>query len=214
MLRDRAPEAGDRTAPAQPRPEGVQLRPRRSPRLVALGVLFVVLGALGAAALYSASVDQRTAVVMAEDVVRGQQLTAEDLSIVSVPAGFQVDVTDGDSLAQLVGRTARTDLPAGSFPTARHLGDEPIPPRHSLVGLQLGPGRMPGSELVPGTAVQLVSLAEGDEAVTDAVVAEAPVLTDDGTGFVLDVVVPEEAAHAVARLAATQQLALIAVGEG
>ena len=98
MLRDRNPEAGDRTAPAQPRPEGVQLRPRRSPRLVALGVLFVVLGALGAAALYSASVDQRTAVVMAEDVVRGQQLTAEDLSIVSVPAGFQVDVTKRSSI--------------------------------------------------------------------------------------------------------------------
>lgn len=214
MLRDRNPVTGEQPAPAAARPEGVQLRPRRSPRLVALGMLFVVLGALGAAALYSASVDQRTAVVMATDVVRGEQLTAEDLAVVSVPAGFQVEVTDGDALSELVGRTARTDLPAGAFPTGRLLGEDPIPAGHSLVGLQLGPGRMPGTDLVPGTPVQLVSLAEGDDSVTDAVVAEAPVLTDDGTGFVLDVVVPDEAAHAVARLAATQQLALVAVGEG
>lgn len=214
MLRDRNPEPGDRPTAAQSRPEGVQLRPRRSPRLVALGVLFVVLGALGAAALYSASVDQRTAVVMAADVVRGEQITAEHLGVVSVPSGFQVDVTDGEALSELVGRTARTDLPKGSFPTGNHLGEDPLPPGHSLVGLQLGPGRMPGSELVPGTPVQLVSLAEGDESVTDAVVAESPVVTDDGTGFVLDVLVPEDAAHSVARLAATQQLALVAVGEG
>jgi len=40
----------DVTEPSATRPEGVQLRARRSPRLIALGVLLIVLGALGAAA--------------------------------------------------------------------------------------------------------------------------------------------------------------------
>ncbi|MCC2593874.1 SAF domain-containing protein [Tessaracoccus sp. OS52] len=189
------------------------MRPRRSPRLVALGVLLVVLGALGAAALYTLSVDQESAVVMSRDVIRGQELAAEDLRIISVPAGFQVDRIHPDTMPELIGKTALNDLPAGAFPSSRHLGETPIPADHSLVGLQLGPGRMPGTQLVPRMKVQLVSLAEGDATVTDALVAQAPELTDDGTGFVIDVVVPDAAAHAVARLAATQQLALVAVGE-
>lgn len=200
--------------PETRRPEGVRLRARRSPRLVALGVLLVVLGGLGAAALYSMSSDEEAAVVMATDVIRGQQLTEADVTIINVPAGLPVERSAGDLIDTIVGQTALRDLPAGAFPLPRHLGEEPIPPGHSLVGLQLGPGRMPGTELPPGTPVQLVSLVEGDDTAHDAVVAESPVLTDDGTGFVIDVVVADEASHVVARLSATQQLALVAVGEG
>lgn len=189
------------------------MRPRRSPRLAALGVLCVVLGGLGAAALYSMSVDEESAVVMVSDVVRGQQITDADVTVISVPAGLPGERTGAELIGGIVGQTALTDLPAGAFPAARHLGERPIPDGHSLVGLQLGPGRMPGAPLPPGTQVQLVSLVEGDESVTDAVVAQAPLLTDDGSGFVIDVVVADEAAHPIARLAASQQLALIAVGE-
>lgn len=211
MLHDRKPDTREETHAAPS--ERVQLRPRRSPRLVALGVLFVVLGALGAAALYTASVDRQSVVAMARDVVRGQEISAEDLLVVSVPTGMQLEVTDGELMPDLIGRTALSDLPAGAFPAPRHLGEQPIPAGHGLVGLQLGPGRMPGTQLVPGARVQLVSLAEGDEAVTDAVVAAAPTITDDGTGFVIDVIVADATAHTIARLSATQQLALIAVGE-
>lgn len=196
------------------RPDAVQLRARRSPRLIALGVLFVVLGGLAAGALYSMGNDEESSVVMAHDVVRGQVLTEDDLAIITVPAGLGVERLDAADMSSLIGQTARTDLPAGSFPSARHLGTDPIPDGHSLVGLRLGPGRMPGTNLPPGTPVQLVSLAEEDTAVHDAVVAEAPILTDDGSGFVLDVVVSDDIAHAVARLSAAQLLAMIAVGEG
>lgn len=199
--------------PETRRPEGVRLRARRSPRLVALGLLLVVLGGLGAAALYSMSIDEEAAVVMTTDVIRGQQVTEADVAVINVPAGLPVERSAGDLIDTMIGQTALRDLPAGAFPLPRHLGEEPIPPGHSLVGLQLGPGRMPGTELPPGTAVQLVSLVEGDDTAHDAVVAESPVLTDDGTGFVVDVIVADEASHFVARLSATQQLALIAVGE-
>lgn len=212
MLNDRT--AGESMS-SQPttRPGGVQLRPRRSPRLVALGVLCVTLGGVGAAALYSMSVDEESAVVMVSDVVRGQQITEADVTVISVPAGLPGERTDPELIGGIVGQTALTDLPAGAFPATRHMGERPLPSGHSLIGLQLGPGRMPGAPLPPGTQVQLVSLVEGDEGVTDAVVAQAPVLTDDGSGFVIDVVVADDAAHAIARLAASQQLALIAVGD-
>lgn len=212
MLRDHT--EGPDPVPDTRRPDGVRLRARRSPRLIALGVLLVVLGGLGAAALHSMTTDEEAAVVMLNDVIRGQQVTEADVAVINVPAGLAIERTAGETIDSIVGQTALRDLPAGAFPLSRHLGEEPIPPGHSLVGLQLGPGRMPGTELPPGTAVQLVSLVEGDDTVHDAVVAESPVLTDDGSGFVIDVVVADEASHFVARLSATQQLALIAVGDG
>ena len=213
MLRPPNDESSEQVPPLPARPDGVQLRARRSPRLIAVGVLCVVLSALGAAALYNSTVNHASAVVMTRDLMRGDTIQPEDLGIVSVPQDLRVDFVTSEEMASLVGQTARTDLPAGAFPSARLLGEEPIPEGHSLVGLRLGPGRMPSAPLPPGTAVQLVSLAEGDTSVTDATVSSAPLLLDDGTGYTLDVLVPDERAHSVAVLAAADQLALIAVGK-
>ena len=198
-------------APAA-RPASVQLRARRSPRLILLGILAVALGGLGAAALYSSSTTTESAVVMARDVVRGQEITSADLAIVSVPAGLQVEATDADRMSSLIGQRALTDLPAGAFPAERHLGTEPVPTGQTLVGLKLSQGRLPMAALPPGSKVQLVSLAEGATGATDAVVATAPVASDDGSGYALDVTVAAGSAHIVATLAANDQLALVAVG--
>lgn len=97
-------EAGTpRSAPA--RPEGVQLRARRSPRLIALGVLLVVLGGLAAAAVYSATADQRAVVAMAHDVTRGSVLHADDLSVAEVPGGFAVDALPAERIEESSGST-------------------------------------------------------------------------------------------------------------
>ncbi len=212
MLRPANDESSEQVPPLPARPDGVQLRARRSPRLIAVGVLCVVLSALGAAALYNSTVNHVSAVVMTRDLQRGDTIQPEDLGIVSVPQDLHVEFMTSEEMASLVGQTALSDLPAGAFPSARLLGEEPIPAGQSLVGLRLGPGRMPSAPLPPGTAVQLVSLVEGDSSVTDAAVSSAPLLLDDGTGYTLDVLVPDERAHALAVLAAADQLALIAVG--
>lgn len=214
MLLDHQPTKADITPPPAPRPDAVQLRARRSPRLIALGVLAVVLGALGAAALYSMNTNQASVVVMVHDVVRGEEIQATDLTVVSMPAGLQVEMSGAQEMEQMVGQTARSDLPAGSFPLARHLGQDPIPAGHFLVGMRLSAGRLPSAELPPGTRVQLISLAEGDDTVVDAVVASAPTALEDGSGQLLDVTVPVDSAATVAALAATDQLVLIAAGDG
>lgn len=213
MLLEHQPTKADITPPAAPRPDAVQLRARRSPRLIALGVLAIVLGALGAAALYSMNTDLVSVVVMARDVTRGNEIQSTDLAVVRMPATLQVEMSDADELDQMVGRTARNDLPAGAFPLPRHLGQDPIPANHFLVGIRLSSGRLPSAELPPGTRVQLISLLEGDDTVVNAVVASSPIMLDDGSGHLLDVTVPDDAAAGVATLAATDQLVLIADGD-
>ena len=214
MLRDHQSARADITPPSSPRPDAVHLRARRSPRLIALGVLAIVLGALGAAALYSMNTTVTSVIVVARDVVRGDVIEADDLATTDVPGSLQVDTLSSDRLHDVIGLSALSDLPAGSFPLQRHFGQEPIPRGHALVGLRLAAGRLPSSALPPGTRVQLIGLTEGDDTVVDALMASSPVLLDDGSGHLLDVTVANDVAAAVAALAATDQLALISVGDG
>lgn len=213
MLLDQQPSKSDITQPPAPRPDAVHLRARRSPRLIALGVVAVILGALGAATLYSMNSDVVTVVVMTQDVVRGDVIDINDVAVADISAGLPIDTSPAADLEALVGQRALSDLPAGSFPLARHLGEGTIPSGHSLVGIRLTTGRLPAAPLPPGTQVQLVSLADDDDTVVDALMASSPVLLEDGSGHLLDVTVSNDFATAVASLAATDQLVLISVGD-
>ncbi len=213
MLRDHQPARADITPPPAPRPDAVHLRARRSPRLIALGVLAVVLGALGAATLYSLNTNVVNVVVMTRDVVRGDEIGAADLAVTEIPATLQVSASPADQLEQMIGQRALSDLPAGSFPLERHLGEEPLPSGHSLIGIRLAAGRLPSAPLPPGTRIQLISIAEDDETVVDALMASSPVLLDDGSSHLLDVTVEDDVAANIASLAATDQLVLISVGD-
>ncbi len=214
MLRDHQPHKADITPPPSPRPDAVHLRARRSPRLIALGVLAIVLGALGAATLYSLNTNLINVVVVTRDVVRGDMIEATDLAAAEIPASLQVDTSPAGELAEMIGQRALSDLPAGSFPLARHLGDEPVAQGKSLIGIRLSAGRLPSAALPPGTRIQLISLSEDDDSVVDALMASSPILLDDGSGHLLDVTVNNDAAAAIAKLAATDQLVLISVGDG
>ncbi|MDO5082453.1 MAG: SAF domain-containing protein [Arachnia propionica] len=185
---------------------------QRRPRLIALGLLFVVLGGLGAAALYNATHESRPAVVMTTDVVRGDVIEATDLKVAEAPVGLG-EFFPASDLDSLIGRTARYDLPAGAFPAPRLLGALPVPEDSAVVGLVLGPGRVPSKELVPGQGVQLVDLNDGT-VVADAVVVTAPQLLEDHSTKVLDIAVSRDRAARVASLSAQEQVALYTVEGG
>lgn len=198
------------------RPQGVQLRARRSPRLVALGVLTVVMGALGSVALHNATTETMSVVGVTRHIERGQVLGAEDFAVVEVPQGFSVPTTPSAELDALIGHTALTDLPVGSFPQSSHFGDDPLLPGEALVGLRMQYGQLPVSAMPKGTVVQLVGLAteEGSPTLDSrAVVEVAPRLLDDGSTFTLDLKVAEADAKTVAQLAAAGQIAVAVVTE-
>ena len=79
------------------------------------------------------------------------------------------------------------------------------------MGLRLPLGKLPTSDLPPGTTVRLVGLIEGAEAAVDAVIATRPVLLDDGVSYSFDVQVADGEADTVARLSAGDQVAMIVV---
>lgn len=182
---------------------------RRNPRLVALGLLLVAVGGLGAATLYNTIHEHRPAVVMARDVLRGQHIQPEDLKVAEAPPGMTEYIPSAE-LDSLIGQTARFDLPAEAFPAHRLLGTPAVSEGSAVIGLALGPGRLPNSELVPGQSVQLVNLTDGSVVVT-AMVMTAPRPLEDGSAQVLDVVLPSDQAAGVALLSAQEQLALYLV---
>ncbi|GAA3865399.1 SAF domain-containing protein [Tessaracoccus defluvii] len=212
MHKPQRPTKPDLTPPTTPRPETVQLRARRSPRLIALGLLLVAGGGIGAAALVGSGDDVVPLVVMAADVRRGDVIGDGDLTVIELPASSGVQGMPAADLPSLVGERALMDLPKGAFPLARHVGAEPLPAGQTLVGLRLPIGKLPATELPPGTAVRVVGVGDGTQTTVDAVVARAPSLLDDGTSFALDVRVADAEADLVARLAAGDQVALVLVG--
>lgn len=174
-----------------------------------LGIIVVVAGGIGAAALYNTSTSFVPVVAMSADVTRGQEVARDQLTVVEVPRSLAADGVPPEGMEDLVGKRALVDLPAGSYPHSTHVGDDPLPDGLALVGLRLPLGKVPASELVPGTAVVVVSLVEGDAATVDATVAAAPIELDDGTSYALDVRVAEPEAAQVARWAATDQAAIV-----
>ena len=212
MHKPQRPTKPDLTPPTTPRPETVQLRARRSPRLIALGLLLVAGGGIGAAALVGSGDDVVPLVVMAADVRRGDVIGDGDLTVIELPASSGVQGMPAADLPSLVGERALMDLPKGAFPLATHVGAEPLPAGQTLVGLRLPIGKLPATELPPGTAVRVVGVGDGTQTTVDAVVARAPSLLDDGTSFALDVRVADAEADLVARLAAGDQVALVLVG--
>lgn len=211
MHNQQRPTTPELAPPAAPRPGAVQLRARRSPRMVALGALLVVLGGIGAAVLYTSNADQHPVVMMAGDVARGDLIPRERLVVVEVPGSLAVEALPAEGLDSLVGQVARTDLPEGAFPLARHVGTDPLPAGQSLVGLRLALGKLPTTELPPGTRVRLVGLVDGTETTVDALVATRPVLLDDGVSYSFDAQVADADADGVARLSAADQVAMVAV---
>lgn len=205
------PSKPDLTPPAAPRPDSVRLRGRRSPRLIALGILLVCLGGLGAASLYTMNARHEPVLVMAADVRRGEVVDRGDVAVIDVPDTLTVDRLPASELDTLIGHRALTDLPSGAFPLARHVGVDPLPDGQALVGLRLPLGRLPSSDLPLGTAVRVVALGDPQTPAIAAVTMVAPTLLDDGTTYALDVRVPDSAADAVARLSAADQLAIVVV---
>lgn len=194
------------------------VRTRRNVRWLAAGVLSVCLGGLGAALLYANASSATPVITIKRTVYRDQVITADDLGISSLAAPIGVEAVPAERLKQIVGRTATIDLARGGLLSPDSYGDPVVPAGAVRLGLRLEPGRLPNTNLLPGTSVLLVPVAREDGsfpggASVAATTASVPQLQPDGSSL-FDVNVAHNAGERLARLASSGQLAVIRLPQG
>lgn len=191
-------------------------RLRRRPAVMAIGLTLVALGGLAAAWLATAAETATPVVVAASPLLRGQTVTADQLSTAGVSGLSPTAVTPADELGSLVGKTAVMDVPAGAPVPRSALSDDPLPAvGEAVVGILLAPGQVPTVDLLPGSQVRVVATPRSqDDPPTSTPSGVAAVLVstsvDESTGHtVANVSVPAAQGPAVAALAATGRAALV-----
>lgn len=215
--------AGPPTAPAPTAPTVARVQPRRrSPMLVALGVVLTVLGTLGAYA-YTAATGPAAFLAIARPVAVGVQIADDDLRVVEVNEAPGLQPIPASDRGKYVGRYARVDLVPGTLLTAEQVTDAPIPgPGEQLFGVELKPAQMPVTPLRRGDKVLLVVTPDPRAAVVpearpnqppvvpytiEASVANVGAAQADGQ-VVVDVVVPRRDGPNLVALSAQGRLAL------
>lgn len=189
------------------------LRARRNLRWMAVGLLAVCLGGLGAALLYANLSNAQSVITVTRTVYRDQVITAADLGVTSVVPAAGVDAVPADRIDEVVGRTALLDLAEGSLLTPRGYGEPAVESGSVRLGLRLAAGRLPSAPMPPGTEVLLVPVGrDGGEppagaSVVARIATPAGVLPDGAS--IVDVSVAASEAERVARLAANDQLVLV-----
>ncbi|MCA0296521.1 MAG: SAF domain-containing protein [Actinobacteria bacterium] len=192
-------------------------RHKRRPIWLAAAVLLVALGSLGVWFVVSNLRDTVAVVALRNDVPRGTAITAQDLTTVDINPEPALRTVPASQLAQVVGKQAAVDLPAGTLLSPAGIADTITPPAgQSVVGLALDPGQMPAIELKVGDKVRIISTPKDQDdppttapvvTVSAEVVSSTPLADTSKTR--VDVLVSEQDAAKVAAISATNRVALI-----
>ena len=198
---------------------------------VAIGLLLVVGGALGAL-LWQLNATRTTDVLAAAtEISRGDVIELSDLQAVAIRSDDDLNVLGRNEAAELVGRVALTDLAPGTLLTPEDVSEtSSLGPDDGVVGLSLGAGQAPSLSLRPGDVVNVVltpggtddlplggdeqadlAYAEGEVLVRDAVVIEARNLDQF---YFVSLLTSESQASLIALAAAEDRVWLIEVASG
>lgn len=197
-----------------------RLRLRRNPRLIAIGALAVCVGGLGTAMAYQQTGHTQSVVVVAKNVPRGQIVGAADLSVTTIGSAPEVAKLPAAELSKLIGQEALVDLMKGELVGEGAIGRSTLPAGTVQLGLKLGAGRLPTSQMPSGTPIVLVSVADpkANSSPADATqitnqfeahISRAPTVLPDGSTWTLDIVVNEKQAANIAILAASDRLVVM-----
>jgi len=209
------------TTPAGPFAAGTPVRRQRKRGFLALAAALVVLFAVGTYAAFSYFSATHSAIAVAGPVGYGHQIVASDLVEVSVPNGGTLNTLDWSQHTSIVGQFAATPLQPGQLlPSGATVATLTPPPGSSLVAVALKNGLLPAAELHAGDSVRVVAVQTTASSAPTAAAAAAAVGAllarvysisprDAGGTTVVDVVVADGSADAVARLSALGQAALV-----
>lgn len=207
----------ERTAPTAFMPEPP--RAKRRWGVFAGMLLLVALGALGNVWLLSATTNAQEVVAARSTIERGSVIERDDLMVVRIELDPSLSTVPGDGLAGLIGQRAALDVAAGSLLTSGTVSAEVVPPAgQSLVGIGVDTSRMPGTALLAGDQVRVVSTPDVTGLTTAAAqqAVEAVVVGieegTDATGIaqaILTLQVPAADAAGLAAMAATGNVAVV-----
>ena len=196
---------------------------RRSAPLVVAGMTCMLLGGLAAAALYLRIDNSRSVLVLARPVAAGQLFTDRDLTQTSLAATGIASVPAARR-AQVIGRPAAVDLPAGSLLTPVAVGEPAGLQRgEAVVGLALKGNQAP-SQLRAGDRVAIIDVeptSAGSPAAATAATGRQPATLTDAATVVsagqrdasstttLSVRIPRSAAEQIAAAAASGRATVV-----
>lgn len=147
---------GGQASPVRVRVGG---RPRRLPHLM-LGVVLVLVGAVGFAAFSLHAAGRVPVLVLARDVAAGQTLTSADVRVVTVAAGDGVGLVPAAEINGVVGRLIAVPRPAGALLSPADVGATRFPPQgKALAAVLLKPGQYPPGLTTAATVSVLITPA-------------------------------------------------------
>ena len=197
-----------------------QRRPRVS--WIAFGLLVLVAFGLAGAITVARVAAREPVLALTQPVERGEQLAAEDLTVVDVGTDGDVAVVPSADRDDLVGLTATASLDDGTLVSRSQFAEGPtVAAGDSVLGLALAPGEYPTSTLRPGDLVVVVRTpdttaatqpdGEPDVLAERAEVFAVETLSETARTTMVSIVVPEEAAPDVAAAAAAGRIRLALV---
>jgi len=183
-------------------------------------------GALLAVTLFAQAGAQDAVLALTRDVGPGQTITQGDLRTVKVSADPSLQPVKASAQSTVIGRTAKSNLGAGTLLSESQLGDRPAPrPGEAVVGLALKPGRYPSGLRVGDRVFVVVGAAASDASRTDAnpklgtSLSDAKVVavraaeggSSGSASAMVSVVVPEQVGPSIAGAAAADRVSLILI---
>jgi hypothetical protein len=189
---------------------------------VAIGVLAIVLSALGSASLFRALGPSQEYLAVARDVPVGAQLTRADLRTVRLPGTPGLSPVPAGQADRVLEMYAAVPLAGGTLVSLSQLTDVRVPgPGEQLVAIPLGRDQLPGGMLRPGDQLLLVATTGGpaasraDESPRTFVARVHDVWEGAGRGnsLVVSVLVADRDGVPVAGLAAAGRVAVVLVPE-
>jgi flagella basal body P-ring formation protein FlgA len=161
---DQAAQAPATAAAAQPKPVSTR---RKRPALIGLSVALIAAGGLVGAMTLTAAGQRSNVLVVAKPLAFGQIITQDDLTVASISLDPALQPVSSDRLSFIVGKHAAVQLQPGTTLTPSDVTSNTlVQPGQQLVGIQVKPGQMPATPLVPGQNVLVVS-TPGQNPATD-----------------------------------------------
>lgn len=135
----------------------------RVPELV-VGVLVVVVFALGAVLWHLSAVEKVPALVLSTAIARGDTIKADAVRVSYISSDTSIDRLGASQLKSVVGQVALVDLAAGTLLTPGVIADSAaVSDGQGVAGLALDPGAYPARGLAPGDPVNVIRSADTTE---------------------------------------------------